>query len=109
MICLMYGRIDKGLDLLRDALSDYPVELMVTVYTHGIALLRKSKAEDALEIMQFNAREYPDHHLSNFGLARTHEQLGNTEQAIKSCEKALKLRPDYSPAADLLKQLKEKA
>ena len=104
----MHGRIDKGLDLLGDAMSDYPVELMVTVYTQGIELLRRSKAEDALEIMQFNAREYPDHYLSNFGMARAHEQVGNTEQAVKSCEKALALRPDYSPAADLLKLLKEK-
>ena len=58
--------------------------------------------------MQFNVREYPDHHLSNFGLAKVHKQLGNTEQATKSCEKALELCPDYSPAADLLKRMKGK-
>lgn len=108
MICVMHGQTDKGLDLLRDAMSDYPRELMVTVYTWGIELLRISKGEDALEIMQFNGREYPDHPLSNFGLARAYEQLGNIEQAIKSCERALESSPDYSPAADLLKRLREK-
>lgn len=102
------GQINKGLDLLKDALSDTPVELMVTVYTQSIKLLHKSRFEDALKLMLFNAREYPDHHLSNFGLARIYDQLGKTEQAVTSCEKTLQLFPGFVPAINLLKQLREK-
>ena len=108
MICLMHGPIQKGLTLLRNVMSEYPTELMVMLYTEGIRLLRISRCEDALEILQFNVNEYPDHYLSNYGLARVYEQLGDIEQSIKSCEKALRLRPDYNPAKKLLKQLKEK-
>lgn len=108
MICLLHGQIQKGLTLLKNVMSKYPTELMVMLYTEGIRLLRLSRNEDALEIMQFNTREFPDHHVSNFGLARVYERIGNIEQAIKSCEKALQLCPDYNPAADLLDQLREK-
>jgi predicted Zn-dependent protease len=107
MISILNGFTDKGLKLLKETMSDFPVELMVTVYSLGSDLLRKSRSEDALEMMQFNVREYPEHHLSHFGLAKTYEQLGNKTKAIESCEKALAINAGYSAAINLLKQLKD--
>jgi hypothetical protein len=107
MICILHGQITQGLRLLREVLSDHPVELMVLLYHQGSYLLRQLKKEEALKVMKFNIQEFPQHYLSHFGLARVHEQLGNTEKAIESCEKALKLNPDYSPAKNLLKELRD--
>jgi tetratricopeptide (TPR) repeat protein len=80
---------------------------MVLLYKQGNYLLRQSKKEEALKVMQFNAQTFPEHYLPNFGLSRVHEKLGNTKEAIESCEKALKINPDYNLARNLLKQLKD--
>jgi hypothetical protein len=107
MICIMHGLVDCGLELLREAMSEHPVELVVTVYELGSELLFKSRAEEALKVMRFNERTYPGHHLSHFGLARVYEQLGKTEQALESCERTLELIPDFSAASNLLQRLKK--
>ncbi len=109
MICTLQGLTDKGLYLLKDAMSDYPVEFMVIVFRLGLNLLRKSRTEEALKVMQFNVSEHPYHHISHFGLARVYETIGHREQAIKYCKKALEFCPDYETAAVLLKQLKEQS
>lgn len=108
MICMKHGRISKGWKLMKKALSEYPVELTVAVYILGSELLRMSRTEEALEIMRLNAGEFPGHYLSHFGLARAYEKLGNVERAIKICEEALQLCPDYHPAEDLLDHLKKR-
>ena len=106
MICLINGHTRQGLNLLKEALSDHPVELMVLLYKQGSYLFHKSRKE-ALKVMQFNAQKFPKHYLPKFGLSRIHEKLGNTKEAIECCEKTLQLNPDYSPAINLLKQLKD--
>lgn len=104
MVCTMHGLAEKGLGLLKQVMSDYPVELTVTVYRLGSDLLN-AKKEGALEVMQFNMRQNPDHYLSHYGLARTYEQIGDLERAMRSCEKALQINPDYEPAENLLEQM----
>jgi len=105
MICLLHGRTCQGLNLLKEALSNHPVELMVLLYLQGSHLLRKSK-EEALKVMELNKQEFPGHYLTHFGLAKAHAQLGDTIQALQNCEKTLQCNPDYGPAKNLFKQLK---
>lgn len=108
MICLMQGRTKKGLTLMKDAMSEYPMELMYMLYTEGIRALRLSKNDDALEIMQFNVQKHSGYPLSYYGLARIYHKTGDREKAIHCCNEALRLRPDYEVALTLLEQLKEK-
>ena len=109
MICIMYGLTERGLVLLKNAQSGYPVEFMVTTYEQAEALLRKSKIDDAFKVMQFNVREHPAHYISHFGLARVYERLGYVESAIASCEKALALNPEYGDALELVNKLRRNA
>jgi tetratricopeptide (TPR) repeat protein len=103
MICVMQGLVDKGLALLQESMSDFPVEFMETVYSLGSDLLLKSKTEDALKVMTFNAGHFPDHPMPHYGLARAYQQIGDTERMMMCCEKALEINPDYEPAANLFK------
>jgi tetratricopeptide (TPR) repeat protein len=107
MICTLEGYTDRGLELLKEAMSDSPVEFMLTVSSLGADLLGRSMTAAALKVMEFNIREHPEHHVPYLGLARAYERSGDTEQARRWCEEALRLRPDYEAAAMMLRGLQE--
>lgn len=106
MIRVLHGRVKNGMELLSEAMSDHPVERMVTIYELGSDLLLKSRVEDALKVMRFNEKEFPGHYISHFGLAMVFAKSGETEKALTHLERALELNPDFVAAAEMLHKLK---
>jgi hypothetical protein len=105
MVLTMNGLPSKGLTLLADTMASNPKELMINTYRLGNDLIRYKKREDALRVMKVNAMKHPDAYLAHLGLAQAYEANNDTENAIKSCKKALELKPGYGRAVSLLKSL----
>lgn len=59
-------------------------------------LLAAGRADDSLSLLQDKVRSSPNDALSYNLLCRTYFQLGNWDQGIKACEKAVALAPDNS-------------
>ena len=108
MICVMHGFPEKGLDLLEHALSDHPVELMVTAFELGSDLINKTKIEDAYKVMYYNVGKFAEHYITNYGMARACKEMDNTEEALMYCKKSLEINPDYNAAENLMNELKSK-
>jgi hypothetical protein len=105
MVLTMNGLPSEGLTLLADTMASNPKELMINTYWLGNDLIRYKKLEDALKVMKVNAMKHPDAYLAHLGLAQAYEASDDTENAIKSCKKALELKPGYRNAVSLLKSL----
>ena len=105
MFCTMNGFVDKGLAMLKEAVADNPSELRWEVQFRGNDLLRSSKIEDALRVMQFNVQEFPNWPLAYTSLAAVYEERGDKEKAIANCRKALELHPEDRDAKAMLERL----
>jgi tetratricopeptide (TPR) repeat protein len=101
----MNGFVDKGLAMLKEAVADNPSELRWEVQFRGNDLLRSSKFEDALKVMEFNMQEFPDWPLAYTGLAAFYEERGDRDKALENCRKALELNPDDRDAKAMLERL----
>jgi hypothetical protein len=105
MFSTMNGFVDEGLAMLKKAMADNPSELRWEVQFRGNDLLRSSKIEDALKVMQFNVQEFPDWPLAYTSLAAVYEERGDKDKAIENCRKALELHPDDRDANAMLERL----
>ena len=106
---LLNGYARKGLDLLKTLKQDIPTEIFKSALNHYVwELRRKSKPEEALEVLYFNIQEFPDSHYFYFAISQIYEELGKLEEAVQYCRKALEIKPDFSEAAEMLKRLEEK-
>ncbi len=108
IICIMHELTKKGLDLLKNAMINDPVEFIVLLFDLGSDLLSQSRLEAALQVMQFSMQEYPDHYLSHFGLAKIYERLGQFEKALESCKNVSMINPEYEPAREMIIELENK-
>jgi tetratricopeptide (TPR) repeat protein len=78
------------------------------MYLNTFQLRRESRREDELAVLRFLTLEFPDFGLAHFWLADTHEHYGNIEEAVKSCTKALELKPTFEDAIAMQKRLASK-
>jgi tetratricopeptide (TPR) repeat protein len=102
---ILNGSTQRGLERLKEVWTQYPsAKPPLSLMILSFQLLAKSKDQDALEVLEFGAREIGTFN-SVLDLAEAHARLGNKEQAIESCKKALELKPDFVEALDLLEQL----
>jgi hypothetical protein len=105
IVCTMNGLVGKGLALLGEAVADNSSVLRWEVQFRGNDLIRSSKFEDALKVMEFNVQEFPDWPLAYTGLAAFYEERGDRDQALEYCRKALELNPDDRDANAMLERL----
>ena len=112
MFSTMNGFVDKGLAMLKEAMLKEAMveshsELRWEINFRGNDLLRSSKFDDALKVMQFNVQEFPDWPLAYTSLAGFYEDRGDRDKALENCRKALELHPDDRDANAMLQRLGE--
>ena len=104
---ILNGSTQKGLELLKDVWTQYPsTKPSLSLMMLSFQLFTKSKDEDALEVVEFGAREIGTFN-AHIELAEAHTRLGNKEQAIQSCKKTLELKPNFAEALELLEKLEQ--
>ncbi len=105
--CILNGQVPKGLDLIKEMWAQFPSEKSEDMFIITFQLRRESRKEDELAVLQFITLEFPDSGLAHYWLAEAHEHYGNIEEAVKSCTKALELKPNFEDALEMHKRLKE--
>jgi tetratricopeptide (TPR) repeat protein len=93
-----------------------PTASVQDVHAYGRTLVAEGKTQKAMEIFKFNfnrAKSADDKFTSNVGMARGYTALGDTKNAIKHWETAIKNIPENNKAnlafyENELKKLKEK-
>jgi cyclase len=95
-------------ELKRDHPDDYGFEEPVLPLI-GIKLLKRDRALPAVRFLEVGLEESPEApwaYYVHYQLAQAHEKLGETDAAIRDCERALALQPENQPVARLLEKLK---
>jgi tetratricopeptide (TPR) repeat protein len=80
--------------VLMDKAIKLPTAAVGQVHQYGRTLLNNGEKEKALEVFKYNAKAHPEEKFTTFvGLARGYTAVGNTKEAIKNWEVALKNIP----------------
>jgi len=106
--CILNGQVPKGLDLIKEMWAQFPSKKSEDMFIITFQLRRESRKEDELAVLRFITLEFPDSGLAHFWLADAHEHYGNIEEAVKSCTKALELKPNFEDAIAMQKRLASK-
>jgi tetratricopeptide (TPR) repeat protein len=69
--------------------------------------LYSDKTEDALSVLKFTVEKFPDDPWAYYSLARVYRQMGDLDQAIDNCKKALEILPSVGDVSQLLERLLE--
>ncbi|MEL6536187.1 MAG: DUF2911 domain-containing protein [Bacteroidota bacterium] len=64
------------------------------IHQYGRQLITQGKADQALEVFEYNAKKHPDTWPVNYGLGRGYSALGKYKKAIDYLEKALENAPN---------------
>lgn len=72
----------------------------------GGLLMRQQRPQDAIAMLELNARQYPDDAGTYFELGMIHERLGQKAAAITAYEKVLQLQPRNGRVRQRLERLK---
>ncbi|MDJ1483398.1 serine hydrolase [Cytophagaceae bacterium YF14B1] len=78
------------------------------LYKLGYKFYYEKKYPEAIEVFQFNTKEYPSYWKNYVALADTYGNMEKMELCIQNLEKAIELNPDFEQGKQMLKQLKEK-
>jgi len=108
-VCLFNGLASKGLTQLRELWARYPDSKSAQALEALVSCLNfLEKTDDELALLQFITQEFPDWYIAYYDLALALNRKVNVEQALKNCKKSLELKPDFTDAQNLLKELGEK-
>ena len=108
LVCGLNGYVDKGLNLMQElGAEDSSVVLEDAVLFLARHLLAFSKAEDALAVCEFGAREFPDSYRSYMYLAEAYELQGDVDKALENCRRAIELNPGSKWLVELQERLEE--
>jgi len=105
--CVMNGRVSKGLNILEELKSEDPnFDLSDSLSGLGyLFTLYPDKTENALSVLQFTIEKFPEDPFVYYSLARVYRQLGDLDNAIANCRKALEIRPSIGDVSQLLERL----
>ncbi|MGE0865843.1 MAG: tetratricopeptide repeat protein [Vicinamibacterales bacterium] len=98
------GNLDMALQLAQTAKAQLPNRHEVDD-TLGFIYYKKGLSSLAIESLSASATRQPDNPSYNYHLALAHHQNGDTEEARKLLEKALKSNANFAGAADAKKLL----
>jgi tetratricopeptide (TPR) repeat protein len=87
------GRTSEQEALMKEAL---PMGTMQEVHTYGRSLIAAQKPKLALEVLQANARKFPNVFMTTMGLVRAYSANGDFASALKSAQTALTLAPNQA-------------
>lgn len=102
--------IETAVKQFRDLKEKQPGEYLITeelLNTFSYQLFLMNRLSDALEIMKLNAEMFPQSSNVYDSLGEVYMELGNKELAIMNYEKSLKLNPNNTNAAEIIKKLKK--
>jgi tetratricopeptide (TPR) repeat protein len=86
---------DADADAVMQKAIKLPDATSLIVHQYGRTLLNAGKKEKAMEVFKFNAQNHPeDKFTPNVGLARGYTAMGDTKNAIKYWEEAIKNIPE---------------
>ena len=108
-LCAMNGHVPKGLSILEEMESEDPnFDLSDSLSGLGyLFTLYPDKSKDALSVLQFTVDKFPEDPFAYFSLARVYRQLGDLDNAIANCKKALEIEPSVGDVSQLLERLLE--
>lgn len=106
-LCVMNGRVSKGLKILQKLAVDDPnFNLSDSLSGVGYLLtLYPDKTTDALSVLKFTVEKFPGDPWPYYSLARIYRKMGNLEKAIENCRKALEIKPGVGDISQLLERL----
>lgn len=99
--------------MVMDKAIKMPSATVPAIHQYGRTLLAAGQKEKAMEVFQYNAKTHPEEKFTpNVGLARGYTAIGDTKNAIKHWELAIKNIPENQKANSAfyegeLKKLKE--
>ena len=82
--------------LIMEKAINHPTVTALDLYRYGRQLLNKKLADHALTIFQKSKKQFPNHWLSEHGLARGYSALGKYEKALLHEKNAFEIAPDES-------------
>lgn len=86
---------DAEADAIMDKAINHQSATMQAIHQYGRSLLNDGKKEKALEVFKLNRQRHPDDKFTTFvGLARGYTAIGDTKNAIKNWEVAIKNIPE---------------
>ena len=72
----------------------------------GYQMAKMSDFNGAVELLNTNARDYPNSASAQYGLGRAYKAAGDLENARAAFQKALQIDPNYKKAADGMNALR---
>ena len=108
-ICAVNGYVSKGLKIFEELESEDPdFQLNDALSALGyLFTLYPEKTDDALRVLDFTVKKYPDDPWAYFSLARVYRRLGDMDKAVENCRKSLELEPNVGDISQLLERLEE--
>jgi glyoxylase-like metal-dependent hydrolase (beta-lactamase superfamily II) len=97
-------------DLKKNKADEYAFDENDLVYI-GYKLFKNDRVEESIPFLEASLKESPKGtyaYLCHDYLGRWHTTQGDTARAIRAYERSLKLNPENTHAADMLKELKKK-
>lgn len=86
---------EKEADAVMDKAIKHPTATVGAIHQYGRTLLQAGRKEKAMEIFKYNFKTHPeDKFVPNVGLARAYTAMGDTKNAIKHWEAAIKNLPE---------------
>jgi len=89
------GRAEEAKAIMKEAVA-HPTADAPKLYSYGRQLINSKNFNDALEIFKMSKERFPDHWLSDHGLARGYSALGKFKKAIEHEKIGLERAPDNS-------------
>jgi tetratricopeptide (TPR) repeat protein len=111
-VLMALGKSAEAATIMDKAIK-LPTARVAEIHQYGRTLLSAGEKDKALEVFKYNAKSHPEEKFTTFvGLARGYTAVGNTKEAIKNWEIALKNVPQGQEAnrgvwEGELKKLKE--
>ncbi|MBN1273046.1 MAG: tetratricopeptide repeat protein [Candidatus Aminicenantes bacterium] len=105
---------EKGIQSAVDTLKNLYVDHKNSTYFPPFELLSltkdmmaEGKTQDALAVLQFTVKKFPNDPWAYYSLARVYHQLGDLDKAIENCKKSLEISPDVGDISQLMERLIE--
>lgn len=93
-VLIAMNRTDDA-NAVMDKAIKHPTASVGAIHQYARTLLASGKKEKAMEVFQFNAKSHPEDKFTPFvGLARGYTAMGDTKNAIKNWELAIKNLPE---------------
>jgi len=106
-ICAMNGHVSKSLKIFKELDSEDPdFNLSDALSALGyLFTLYPDKIQDALSVLHFTVEKFPEDPWAYYSLARVYRKLGDLDEAIMNCRKALEIAPSVGDVSQLLERL----